>query len=589
MTSTRLFFATMALFFIAAPAMAQEDFTGEWEARYHEDQPERIPGPSLGDYLGLPINAAARLRADSWDASLQTLPEWQCRPHPADYGTRGPANLRVWKDVDPITGRVVAYHTHVQWQAQERTIWMDGRPHPPVDAVHTWQGFSTGQWEGNTLVVTTTHLKEAYVRRNGVPRSDLATLVEHWTRHGNVLTLASMVYDPVYLTESFLRTTNWELNPKQQIDPYPCEVGEEVSGRAGRVPNHLPGTNPFLEEFAKENRLPQRAVRGGAETSRPEFMLNPNVALPDPVFPREPSVPLPVPDALHLQRVQGNVYMLASPSGNLTVQVGDEGLLFVDAGPANMVDEVLKQVRTLSMAAIRYVVNTGDAPEHTGGDLTLFSEGETIAGGDVTNLIGADSSRGGAVIIGHENMMFRMSDPTRGGKTLPFGAYPTDSYSEPLKNLFMNGEAIRIMHMPKAHSDGDSIVFFRRSDVISTGDVFRMDTYPVIDVKKGGTIQGELDALNEILNLAVPAAKSEGGTYIVPGRGRLCDLADVAYYRDMITIIRDRVQDMKKRGMTMAQVVAARPTRDYDVRWGSTKGDWTTDMFVEAVYQTLGK
>jgi glyoxylase-like metal-dependent hydrolase (beta-lactamase superfamily II) len=588
-TSTRSCVAAVALLLVAAPAMAQEDFTGEWEARYHEDQPERIPGPELGDYLGLPINAAARLRADSWDASIQTLPEWQCRPHPADYGTRGPANLRVWKDVDPLTGRVVAYHTHVQWQAQERTIWMDGRPHPPVDAPHTWQGFSTGVWDGNTLVVTTTHLKEGYLRRNGVPRSDLATLVEHWTRHGNVLTLASMVYDPVYLTEPFLRTTNWELNPKQQIDPYPCEVGEEVSRRAGEVPSHLPGTNPFLEEFARQHHLPVRATRGGAETAMPEFMLNPNAPLAAPAFPREPGAGVPVPDALHMQHVQGKVYMLAGPSGNLTVQIGDEGLLLVDAGPAAIVGDVLAQLRTLSTSPIRYVINTGDAPEHTGGDQRLFAEGETIAGGDVTNLIGADSSRGGAVIIGHENVTRRMTDPARGGQPLPFGAYPTDTYAAPQKNLFMNGEAVRVLHMPKAHSDGDSIVFFRRSDVISTGDVFRMDTYPVIDVRQGGTIQGEIDALNGILNLAVPAAKSEGGTYIVPGRGRLCDVADVAYYRDMITIVRDRVQDMKTRGMTMEQVVAARPTRDYDGRWGSTTGAWTTDMFVQAVYQTLGR
>ena len=491
--SIRACLAAALLVLVAMPVMAQEDFTGEWGARYHEDQPERIPGPALGDYLGLPINDAARLRADSWDASIATLPEWQCRPHPADYGTRGPANLRIWKDVDTLTERVVAYHTHVQWQAQERTIWMDGRPHPPVDAPHTWQGFSTGTWEGNTLVVTTTHLKEGYIRRNGVPRSDRATLVEHWSRHGDFLTLVSIIYDPVYLTEPFIRTTNWAMNPKQQIDPYPCEVGEELDRPSGKVPSHLPGTNPFLDDFAKENHLPVRATRGGAETAMPEFMQNPNAPLAAPVYPRDPAGPLPVPDALHMQHVQGNVYMLASPSGNLTVQIGDEGLLFVDAGPADIAAEVLKQVHTRSMAPIRYVVDTDDAPEHTGGNEALFSEGETIAGGDVTNLIGADSSRGGAVIVGHENMMFRMTAPSPGGKPLPFGAYPTDTYMGAQKNLFVNGEAVRIAHMPAAHSDGDSIVFFRRSDVISTGDVFRMDTYPVIDVKAGGTIQGELE------------------------------------------------------------------------------------------------
>jgi hypothetical protein len=148
---------------LTSSSFAQVDLVGEWGARYHEDQPERIPGPDIGDYLGLPMNDAARLRADSWDASLLTLPEWQCRPHPADYGTRGPANLRIWKEVDTATQQVIAYHTHVQWQAQERTIWMDGRRHPSEDAPHTWQGFSTGTWEGPMLTVTTTHLKESYI------------------------------------------------------------------------------------------------------------------------------------------------------------------------------------------------------------------------------------------------------------------------------------------------------------------------------------------------------------------------------------------------------------------------------------------
>jgi len=582
--------AALAVAFLAlaaVPATAQMDVTGSWGVRFHEDYPERIPGPHVGDYIALPINDAARLRGDSWDASLHTLPEWQCRPHPSDYGSRGPADLRIWKDIDPQTQRVVAYHTHVSWQAQERTIWMDGRPHPPVDAPHTWQGFSTGEWMGDSLKVTTTHLKESYVRRNGLPRSDEGTLVEYWTRHGNALTLFSMVVDPVYLTEPLLKTTNWELDPDLVIDPYPCEVGEEIDRPAGEVPNHLPGTNPFLEDYARREGIPVRPTRGGAETALPEFMLALESPLPAPVFPRDRVLPPPIPDALHMQHVQGNVYMLATPSGNLTVQVGDEGLLFVDAGTAEVAAAALEQVRALSGAPVRYIVDTSLDANHTGGNQTLFGEGETLAGGDIVNLVGADSSRGGALIISHENTMFRMTQPSLGGSVLPYGAYPTDTYRGERKNLFMNGEAIRIQHVPAAHTDGNSIVFFRRSDVISTGDVFRMDTYPVIDVERGGTIQGELDALNGILALAVPADKAEGGTYIVPGIGRLCDMADVAYYRDMITIVRDRVRDMKARGMSLEQVLAARPTRDYDVRFGVTTGPWTTDMFVTAVYQTL--
>lgn len=266
-----LFLLMMAL--VSTPAIAQVDLSGEWGNRFHEDQPERIPGPDIGDYLGLPINEAARLRADSWDASLLTLPEHQCKPHPADYSPRGPANLRIWKEVDTATQQVVAYRTHISWQAPERTIYMDGRPHPPEYAAHTWQGFSTGKWEGNTLSVTTTHLKAGWIRRNGIPRSDKAALTEHWIRHGNYLTLVHIVDDPVYLTEPFIRTTNWALDLSQQLAPHPCQAVTEVERPKGTVPHHLPGTNTFLTEFTSRHGLPAEAARGGAETMYPEYML----------------------------------------------------------------------------------------------------------------------------------------------------------------------------------------------------------------------------------------------------------------------------------------------------------------------------
>src|SRR6266568_556070 len=191
-------FAVLLAVLLTVPAFAQVDPSGEWAPRFHEDQPERIPGPEIGDYLGLPINDAARLRADSWDASLLTLPEHQCKPHPADYSPRGPANLRITKEVDKESQEIVAFHTHISWQAPERTIWMNGREHPPDYAAHTWQGFSTGKWEGDMLTVTTTHLKAGWIRRNGVPRSDRATLTEHWIRHGDYLTLVRyMARQPV--------------------------------------------------------------------------------------------------------------------------------------------------------------------------------------------------------------------------------------------------------------------------------------------------------------------------------------------------------------------------------------------------------
>ena len=279
-------FATATLLAVGAvspvinPAFAQppmsvpgSDLTGEWSPRFHEDQPERIPGPEIGDYLGLPINDAARLHADSWDASILTLPEHQCKPHPSDYSPRGPANLRIWKEIDTPSQQLVAYHTHISWQAPERTIWMDGRPHPPEYAAHTWQGFSTGKWEGDMLTVTTTHLKLGWIRRNGIPRSDKATVTEHLIRHGDYLTWVVVIDDPVYLTEAFNRTTNFVFDPHQQIAPYPCQIVEEIDRRQGVVPHHLPGKNSFLLEFPIKYGLPAEAARGGAETMYPEYQL----------------------------------------------------------------------------------------------------------------------------------------------------------------------------------------------------------------------------------------------------------------------------------------------------------------------------
>jgi hypothetical protein len=255
---------------VATPAYAQVDFSGEWAPRFWEDQPERVPGPEIGDYLGIPISDAARLRAAAWDASIQTLPEWQCRPHSADYIWRGPSNLRISKEVDPVSREITAFHA--EWlRSVDRVVYLDGRPHPPEEALHTWAGFSTAHWEGNMLVIRTTHLKEGYLRRNGLPRSDKATLSERWIRNGDILTVMTIVYDPVYLTEPFVRTTDYELDVRQNIPPYPCGVVQEIDRPKGQVPHYLPGTNPYLSEFAVRHKLPLDATRGGAETMYPDF------------------------------------------------------------------------------------------------------------------------------------------------------------------------------------------------------------------------------------------------------------------------------------------------------------------------------
>jgi len=259
-----------AMLLSCVAAFAQIDFSGEWAPRFYEDQPERVPGPELGDYLGLPINDAARMRADTWSASIQTLPEWQCRPHSADYIWRGPSQLRISKEVDPVTRQITAFHA--EWlRSVDRTIYLDGRPHPEEYAAHSWSGFSTGKWDGDMLTVTVTHLKEGYVRRNGVPRSDLATLTEHWIRHGNWLTVVEIVNDPVYLTEPFVRTTDYELDLHQQIPPYPCGIVEEVDRPEGVVPHFLPGTNTSLAEFPAHHDLPAEAAKGGPETMYPKY------------------------------------------------------------------------------------------------------------------------------------------------------------------------------------------------------------------------------------------------------------------------------------------------------------------------------
>jgi hypothetical protein len=252
------------------PAAAQVDFSGEWAPRFHEDQPERVPGPELGDYLGLPINAAARARGDNWKASIQTLPEWQCRPHSADYIWRGPSQLTIRKEEDPLTREVVAFHA--EWlRSIDNPVYLDGRPHPSEDALHSWGGFATGKWEGDMLTVTVTHLKEGYVRRNGLPRSDRATVTEHWMRHGDFLTVVTIVNDPIYLTEPFIRSTDYELDLHQHVPPYPCEMVTEIEREKNEIPHHLPGANTQLHEFSERYQIPFEATRGGAETSYPDY------------------------------------------------------------------------------------------------------------------------------------------------------------------------------------------------------------------------------------------------------------------------------------------------------------------------------
>jgi glyoxylase-like metal-dependent hydrolase (beta-lactamase superfamily II) len=333
-----------------------------------------------------------------------------------------------------------------------------------------------------------------------------------------------------------------------------------------------------------------------------------------------PSVPIAAQQTplnqIQILPVRGNIYVLQGAGANITVSISRDGVLMVDSGLASMGEQVLAAIRRLqnqidlrdkplgwgaetrsSVAdrnlatpakPIRYIINTHVHPDHVGANELLRRSGMTFTGGNVTGNI-SDATEG-AAIMAHEAVLNRMTSTAGGATPAPADAQPTDTYYTDTMKLshFFNGEGVQLIHQPSAHTDGDTLVWFRGSDVIASGDVFSTTGYPVIDVKQGGSINGVVEGLNRILRYSIAEFRTEGGTLVIPGHGRLSDSADVAYYRDMVTIIRDRVSALVGRGLTLEQVKAARPTADYDPRYGASSGSWTTDQFIEAAYMSLG-
>jgi len=635
---------------LAQDRMVPPDIAAEWRLDTNErDTSSQAP---LGDYTGIPFNEAGRLRSETTPESIWGTPEYQCRPHSAPHQWRGLGGARILKEQDPFTRDVNVYHVQFM-RSLDRPIFRDGRPHPPAYAPHSWTGFSTGEWVGNTLKVTTTHLKDGYLRRGGPQTTDMYAMTEFITRHDDILTIVTVIDDPIYQDQPYIHSTTYTYDPTFRLNTETCN-GPSVAENGGTdrhwVPHFLPGSNTdMLTEWitaggliaggaralvGAEDWVPLEAARGGVKTLYPEYRstLAGAVTVDALTVPSSRSA-ISAPDLIaaqsprdgevHVLPVQGNIYMLVADGTNITVSVGAEGVALVNTGSRQMADKVLTVVsglaNTVAASAttnncfgatcpgawgwsspymnavitspgparpIRYIVNTSDAPDHTGGNEKLVSAGSGLRGGELGGAVGNVE---GAPVIAHENVLTRMSAPAGQQASTPAAAWPTVTYFDDLLKLpaYFNGEAVIVYHEPAANTDGDSIVMFRHSEVISAGNLFSTVSYPVIDVAKGGSVDGVIRGLNHILDLAVAEYRSQGGTWIIPSRGRLSDTADVASYRNMVVIVRDRVQDLRDKGMTLEQVKAARPSLDFDGRYGATTGPWTTEMFIEAVYRSL--
>ncbi len=620
----------------AAQGGRPPDIAGEWRVDNAED-----PGqPPLADYHGIAFNEAGRLRADTTPESIWGTPEYQCRPHSAPHQWRGVGGARILKEQDHLTREVRAYHVQ-HMRSLDRPIFMDGRPRPPAYAPHSWTGFSTGEWIGHTLKVTTTHLKDGYLKRGGPQTSDMYTMTEFITRHDDILTVVVVVDDPIYLDEPYVISVTSSYDPMGGPSMETCNASAFAeNGGTDRhwVPHFLPGQNSGIGEFLKEDTwVPFDPIRGGVKTLYPEYraVLAGAAKVDALTVPSSPSAndvakriadQSPRDGEVHALPVQGNIYMLVADGTNIAASIGKDGIAVVNTGSPQMSAKILGTLDQLAAATVarvapntcsgpgcpgawgwsspyfnaivaspappksmRYIINTSAAPENVGGNEKIAAAGAVVRAGGF-GFGGAIPEPGrNALIVAHDNVLNRMSAPGDKAVAAPEDALPNETYFDTFYKLseYVNGEAVILYHAPAATTDGDSIVFFRHSEVISAGNLFSTVSYPPIDTSRGGSIQGVIDGLNQILDIAVAEYRGQGGTWVIPGRGRLSDTSDVASYRNMLVMVRDRVRDLQKKGMTLAQVKAARPTLDFDGRYGATTGAWTTDMFIEAVYTSL--
>ena len=586
--------STVAFAFAALSgnAHAQIDIAGDWDQPgggifgFQEEFLDRGGGPDLGDYAGLPINDALRYKASLYSPSWLSVPEHQCLPHPATYHYRSPGALSIVKEYDPVTQRLAAYHLYGSY-GLERTVFMDGRPHPPVNARHTYEGFSTGAWQGNRLVVETSHLKAGFLRRNGIAHSDRARMVEHFLRHDDYLTIVTAVDDPVYLDEPFVRSTDFRLNgrPSSQLSEFggfvnggdgvgfgasdvffKCAPADELALEPGAVPSFMPGGNDNLNMFSARHGVPLDAALGGRDTVYPEFARGERAP---PLPPRPRAAPASDPgaaNAVSSMHVAGQVWLVTAGNHNTTVQIGSEGVLVVNPGSEPLADSVLTEIRRIAGdRRIRVIIATNDAAEHVAASARIGA--------------GPTPAAQRAALIAHENASLRIATAD-----LPEHTVPTDTFFRGERELHFNGEPIEVLHVPAATSDGDVIVFFRTSDVIVAGDVIQDLTYPVVRLADGGTVDGTIAALNRILGITIAAWRAQGGTQVIPNRGRVYDEGDVAEYRDMVTIIRNRVRDALAKGQTLEQARASGLARDYDGRYGAANGPASSSAFLETVF-----